>query len=98
MAIASFADRGTADVYNGLDSKAARRVCPMQLWRAARRKLDQVNAATRLANFRIPPANQFEALKRERAGQHSIRINDQYRVCFRWTEAGCEQVEIVNYH
>jgi proteic killer suppression protein len=70
----------------------------MQLWHVARRKLDRVNNATRLADFHVPPANRFEALKRDRAGQHSIRINHQYRVCFRWTDAGCEQVEIVNYH
>jgi len=98
VAIASFADRGTEDVFNGIDSKAARHVCPRQLWAVATRKLDQAHTATRLSDFRIPPANQFEALKRDRAGQHSIRINHQYRVCFRWTDAGCEAVQIVNYH
>lgn len=98
MAIRSFADRGTEDVYNWVDSKAARHACPPVLWPVARRKLGQIAAATRLSDFRIPPSNRFEALKRDRAGEYAIRINDQYRVCFEWTDTGCEGVEIVNYH
>jgi proteic killer suppression protein len=64
----------------------------------ARRKLRQLEIAGCLADLRIPPGNRLESLKGDRIGQHSIRINDQYRVCFRWMEAGAEDVEIVDYH
>ena len=64
----------------------------------ARRKLRQREIAGRLEDLRVPPGNRLEALKGDRAGQHSIRINDQFRVCFRWTAAGAEDVEIVDYH
>lgn len=64
----------------------------------ALRKLRQVGAATVLDDLRIPPGNRLEALKGDRAGQHSIRINDQWRICFVWTAAGPEEVEIVDYH
>jgi proteic killer suppression protein len=63
-----------------------------------RRKLRQLEIAGRLDDLRVPPGNRLEALKGNRAGQHSIRIDDQYRVCFRWTPAGPEDVEIVDYH
>jgi len=64
----------------------------------ARRKLRQLEIAGRLDDLRVPPGNRLEALKGNRAGQHSIRINDQYRLCFRWTPAGPTDVEIVDYH
>jgi proteic killer suppression protein len=64
----------------------------------ARRKLRQLQIAGRLEDLRVPPGNRLEALKGDRAGQHSIRVNDQFRVCFRWTAAGAEDVEIVDYH
>ena len=64
----------------------------------ARRKLRQLEIAGRLEDLRIPPGNRLEALKGDRAGQHSIRVNDQFRVCFRWTDTGAEDVEIVDYH
>ncbi len=64
----------------------------------ARRKLRQLQVAARLDDLRIPPGNRLEALKGDRQGQHSIRINDQWRICFRWTAAGAEHVEIVDYH
>ena len=64
----------------------------------ARRKLDQLNAAADLRFLRVPPGNRLEALKGDRAGQHSIRINDQFRLCFVWTAHGAESVEIVDYH
>ena len=64
----------------------------------ARRKLRQLEIAVRLDDLRVPPGNRLEALKGDRAGQHSIRVNDQFRVCFRWTDTGAEDVEIVNYH
>jgi proteic killer suppression protein len=64
----------------------------------ARRKIRQLEIASRLEDLRIPPGNRLEALKGNRAGRHSIRINDQWRVCFRWTDAGAQDVEIVDYH
>ena len=66
--------------------------------RVARRKLLQLHASTELASLRVPPGNQLEALKNDRKGQHSIRINDQWRLCFVWREDGAHQVEIVDYH
>ncbi len=64
----------------------------------ARRKLRQLEIAGRLDDLRVPPGNRLEALKGDRAGQHSIRVNDQFRLCFRWTGTGAEDVEIVDYH
>ena len=64
----------------------------------ARRKIRQLQIANRLEDLRVPPGNRLEALKGDRAGQYSIRVNDQFRVCFRWTVAGAEDVEIVDYH
>lgn len=64
----------------------------------ARRKLRQLEIAGQLNDLKVPPGNRLEALKGDRAGQYSIRINDQWRVCFRWTESGAEDVEIVDYH
>ncbi len=66
--------------------------------KVARRKLRQLEIAGRLEDLRIPPGNRLEALKGDRAGQYSIRINDQFRICFRWTASGAEDVEIVDYH
>ena len=64
----------------------------------ARRKLRQLQIAGRIDDLRVPPGNRLEALRGERAGQYSIRVNDQFRVCFRWTAGGAEDVEIVDYH
>ncbi len=69
-----------------------------RILRVALRKLRQVGAAVALEDLRLPPGNRLEALKGDRAGQHSIRINDQWRICFTWTDAGPEEVEIVDYH
>jgi proteic killer suppression protein len=96
--IQSFKDNGTEDIFNGINSKAARRCCPVSLWKIVGRKLDQLDSVTSLYELRIPPGNQLEALSGNRAGQHSIRINEQYRICFNWVEAGPDQVEIVDYH
>lgn len=71
---------------------------PADLLRSAERRLRAVDAAVLLDDLRSPPGNKLEALKRDRQGQHSIRINDQWRICFRWTDAGPEEVEIVDYH
>ena len=98
MAIISFRGKGTEDVYAGWNSKRARGTCPEILWKVARRKLDLINAAVTLQDLRFPPGNMLEGLKGDRKGQHAIRINDQYRVCFVWTNAGAENVEITDYH
>lgn len=96
--IRSFRDPGTEDIFNGADSKRARRACPSHLWRIARRKLELVDSAGALADLRIPSANRLEALKGNRAGQYSLRVNEQYRICFVWTSLGPATVEIVDYH
>jgi toxin HigB-1 len=96
--IKSFKDGGTEDVFNDHRSRAARRICSEQIWRIARRKLEQLDSVAELRLLAIPPANRLESLKGDRKGQHSIRINDQYRVVFTWTVFGAEEVEIVDYH
>jgi proteic killer suppression protein len=96
--IQSFKDAGTEDVFNGENTKAARKICPSSLWKIAARKLDQLDSVTSLQDLRIPPGNQLEALSGDRKSQHSIRINDQYRICFKWADLGPEDVEIVDYH
>ncbi|MBW4506532.1 MAG: type II toxin-antitoxin system RelE/ParE family toxin [Scytonematopsis contorta HA4267-MV1] len=96
--IISFKDKETEDVFDGNDSKNARNRCPVELWEVAQRKLDQLNAATSLDDMRIPPGNRLKALKGDRKGDYSIRINDQYRICFSWTEEGPSEVEIADYH
>jgi toxin HigB-1 len=96
--IQSFKNAGTEDIFNGEKTKAARQICPSSIWKIASRKLDQVDSVTALTELRIPPNNKLEALAGDRKGQHSIRINDQYRICFVWTETGPDQVEIVDYH
>lgn len=93
-----FADRATADLYNGVDSKGARRILPAALRQKALDKLTLLDAAASLDQLRVPPGNRLEQLRGDRAGQHSIRINDQYRICFRWTAAGPIDVEVVDYH
>lgn len=96
--IVSFADQATEDIFDGISSRAARKACPQTLWKVARRKLDMLNQAADLKDLRVPPGNRLEALKRDRQGQHSIRINDQYRICFRWTSEGPTEVEVTDYH
>ena len=96
--IQSFKTAGTEDIFNGRRTKAARSTCPQSLWKIAVRKLDQLDSVTTLQELQIPPGNRLEALKGDRQGQHSIRINDQYRLCFRWTDTGPAEVEIVDYH
>jgi toxin HigB-1 len=96
--IVSFADKGTEDLFNGEESRRARQLPPQELWGNANRKLDMLNAAVKLEDLRFPTGNRLEKLSGDRKGQHSVRINDQYRVCFRWTENGPEEVEITDYH
>lgn len=96
--ILSFKDIGTEDIFNGENTKSARKSCPQTLYSVAFRKLDQIDSAVELNELRIPPGNRLEALEGDRQGQYSIRINDQYRICFIWTQNGAEDVEIVDYH
>ncbi|MBW8875183.1 MAG: type II toxin-antitoxin system RelE/ParE family toxin [Acidobacteria bacterium] len=96
--IRSFKDRGTEEIFNGQNTKEARRACPPNLWAVASRKLDQLDSVQSLAELRIPPGNRLERLSGDRVGQLSIRINEQYRVCFVWTDSGPDEVEIVDYH
>jgi proteic killer suppression protein len=98
IVIASFRDRGSADVFDGYDSRAARGACPRTVWPVARRKLDQLNRVRELRELAVPPGNRLERLKSDRSGQHSIRINDQYRICFRWENGDAYAVEITDYH
>jgi proteic killer suppression protein len=96
--ILSFADAATEDIYNGISSPRARKALPTKIISVALRKLDLLDAAGALSDLRVPPGNRLHALSGDRVGQHAIRINDQYRVCFVWTPAGPEQVEIIDYH
>ena len=96
--IVGFKDKGTEDVFNGEDSPQARRTCPSTIWKVARKKLDQLNAAKGFEELKVPPSNRFEKLRGDREGQHSIRINDQYRICFIWADKDAQAVEITDYH
>lgn len=95
--IRSFADATTQDIFDGENSKAARKL-PRELHDKARRMLDLINAATRLDDLRVPPGNRLEALKGNFKGFHSIRINDQWRIIFRWLDGDADAVQIVDYH
>lgn len=92
--IKSFADKATAAVFAGEQVKRL----PPEIQQTARRKLKLIDAATGLESLRLPPGNRLEALKHDRKGQHSIRINDQWRICFRWEADGAAAVEITDYH
>lgn len=96
--IQSFKNKATEDIFNGQSTKAARKICPQTLWKIASRKLDRLDSAVELSDMAVPPGNQLEALKHYRKGQHSVRINDQYRICFVWTANGPEEVEVTDYH
>jgi proteic killer suppression protein len=92
--IKSFADKEAEKVWKRLRSKAL----PQQHQRSALRKLSQIHFAGELSDLRLSPGNRLEKLAGDRAGQHSIRINDQYRICFTWEEGNAYEVEIVDYH
>ena len=96
--IITFKNRGTEDLFNGKNSKEARKICPRLLWKIAARKLDQLDSVIKVQELRIPPGNKLESLSGDREGYYSIRINERYRICFIWTESGAEFVEIVDYH
>ena len=96
--IESFVNQASEDVFNGVNSRGARKACPKNLWRVATRKLDQLDSVQNLEELRVPPGNRLEALTGNREGQFSIRINEQYRICFVWGESGPREVEVTDYH
>jgi proteic killer suppression protein len=96
--IQNFLNIGTEDVFNGKNTKNARKILPSSMRNVATRKLDQLDSVIVLEELRVPPGNRLEALTGNRKGQFSIRINDQYRICFKWKEAGPYDVEITDYH
>lgn len=96
--IVSFRQQGAEDIFNGRNTKAARQTCPESLWKIAARKLDQLDSVIALEELRLPPGNRLENLGGDCLSQYSIRINDQYRLCFTWSDSGPDQVVIVDYH
>jgi proteic killer suppression protein len=95
--IVSFVDALTADLFHGRPTARTRRV-PANVVTVVLRKLDVLNAAARLDDLRVPPGNRLEALKGDRHGLHSIRVNDQWRIIFRWEESGAHDVRFTDYH
>jgi proteic killer suppression protein len=91
--IQSFKDGATQELFENRSNKRLSAIVKVAL-----RKLDQIEAAQNLNDLRVPPGNKLEALKKDRAGQHSIRINDQFRICFIWEADGAHQVEVTDYH
>lgn len=96
--IVSFHDKATEDVFDGRSTRQAREACPQALWSVAARRLDQLDSVITLTELNVPPGNRLEALGGDRDGPYSIRINQKFRNCFRWTELGPEDVEITDYH
>ena len=96
--ITSFKDKATEDIFDGINSKFARKVCPQTLWRIAARKLDQLDSAQSLEELEVSPGNQLDSLFGNREGSFSICINVQYQICFTWEENGAYNVEITDYH
>lgn len=95
--IGSFGDEAIEDVYHGADTRPARQL-PMRLWRPIVRKLDQIAFAVKLQDLAVPPGNRLEALKGDQAGRYSIRVNDQYRITFRWEGDSAYQIVCEDYH
>jgi len=95
--IRTFGGRATQDIWDG-ENTAAARAFPREIWNTAQRKLDMIHAAHELIDLRVPPGNRLEKLKGKLKDFHSIRINDQYRVIFKWSQGAADEVEIVDYH
>jgi proteic killer suppression protein len=95
--IRSFADDTTTDIWNGVNSKAARRI-PRGLWPVVQRKLDQIDTVTALTDLRVPPGNRLHALVDDLVGCHAIRVNDQYRIIFRFEGEHAFDVRCADYH
>ncbi len=96
--IVSFKNQATEDIFKGNNTKNARKLCPQSLWKVASRKLDQLDSVLNIEELKVPPDNRLESLSGNRKGEFSIRINQQYRVCFKWSESGPFDVEITDYH
>ena len=96
--IKSFHGQVTEDEFDGINSKAARSCAPVSLWAIAQRKLDQINRVREIGELAIPPGNRLERLIGDREGQYIIRINQQFRICFKWEDDHAYDVEIVDYH
>ena len=96
--ITSFKNQATENIFNGENTKIARKLCPQTLWKVACRKLDQLDSIQEIDELRVPPGNRFETLSGDRNGTFSIRINEQYRVCFKWKKSNPCDVEITDYH
>lgn len=95
--VVDFGDEATEDLFHGDHTKAARRI-PAVIWKTACRKLDMLNAAHELRDLAVPPGNRLEALHGTLAGRHSIRINDQFRIVFRWEDGNAHAVRVTDYH
>jgi toxin HigB-1 len=95
--IRTLADDSTRDIWNGVNSKAAGRI-PRELWQIVRRKLDQIDAVTRLDDLKVPPGNRLHALGGDFRGSHALRVNDQYRIVFRFDGADALDVRCTDYH
>ncbi len=95
--IKSFKDKKSEDLFNGTNSKEARKI-PNIFWNVVSRKMDQLNAALILEDLKAPPGNRLDALAGDLKGFHSIRVNDQYRIVFKWSPEGPELVEVTDYH
>lgn len=95
--IRSFADQATEDIWNGVSSRAARRI-PKSLWAVVRRKLDQIDAVPTTDSLRVPPGHHLHALTGRLAGRHAIRVNDQYRIVFRFEGEHAFDVQCTDYH
>ena len=93
-----FADKGTSDIFEGINSKDARRTLSSTLHHRARMMLVVLTSATTINDLRIPASNRLEKLVGKRRGQRSVRINDQFRICFVWRPEGATEIEITNYH
>lgn len=98
LMIVSFKNQATEDIFNGKNTKNARKLCPSSLWKAATRKLDQLDSVLNLEELKVPPGNRLESLSGNRKEEFSIRINAQYRICLKWSESGPFDVEITDYH
>ena len=96
--IESFKGQASEDIFNGINSKAARKACPKTLWQVVARKLDQLDSVQSLEELKVPPGNRLERLAGYRKTEYSIRINEQYRICFSWGKSGPCNVEVTDYH
>jgi proteic killer suppression protein len=96
--IRNFLNKGSENIFNGKNTKKARKLLPLALWAVATRKLDQLDSVSILNDLKVPPGNMLEPLSGNRKGQFSIRINEQYRICFKWDKTEPVDVEITDYH